>query len=87
MQQCIIHLTNTAAALATMTALAPVIEKSSTQGVKVDAAIVAKPFRDEIKTRVKELKKMGIGTCHNHIHTCSAECLFTLHLSHTLSLS
>lgn len=44
-----------------MTALAPVIEKSSTHGVKVDAAIVAKPFRDEVKAKVKELKSMGIG--------------------------
>ena len=44
-----------------MTALAPVIEKSATKGVKVDASIVAKPFRDEIKAKVQELKTMGIG--------------------------
>jgi methylenetetrahydrofolate dehydrogenase (NAD+) len=43
-----------------MTALAPVIEKSPTKGVKVDASIVARPFRDEIKAKVQELKTMGI---------------------------
>jgi hypothetical protein len=47
---------------ATMTALAPVIEKSPTHGVKVDASIVAQPFRDEIKAKIQELKNMGIGT-------------------------
>ena len=46
----------------TMTALAPVIAKSPTQGVKVDASIVAQPFRDEIKAKIQELKNMRIGT-------------------------
>lgn len=46
-----------------MTALAPVIEKLPDKGVKVDAAIIAKPFRDEIKAKVQELKKQGIGAC------------------------
>lgn len=31
------------------------------KGVRVDAAIVAKGFRDEIKAQVAELKAQGIG--------------------------
>lgn len=31
-------------------------------GVRVDAAIVAKRFRDEIKLKVAELKANGVGT-------------------------
>ena len=31
------------------------------KGIKVNAAIVAKPFRDEIKEKVKALKAHGIG--------------------------
>ena len=31
------------------------------KGTKVNAAIVAKPFRDEIKEKVKALKAHGIG--------------------------
>jgi methylenetetrahydrofolate dehydrogenase (NAD+) len=40
---------------------APAIKSSPTEGVKVDASIVAQPFRDEIKAKVQELKSMGIG--------------------------
>ena len=32
------------------------------KGVKVDAALIAQPFREEIKQKVKEWKKQGIGT-------------------------
>ena len=33
------------------------------KGIKVDAAIVAKPFRNGIKEKVAELKRQGIGMC------------------------
>jgi hypothetical protein len=33
-----------------------------TKGVKVDASVVAKSFRDEIKAKVVALKGEGIGT-------------------------
>lgn len=33
---------------------------SKTHGIKVDSALVAKPFRDEIKEKVERLKKSGI---------------------------
>jgi hypothetical protein len=32
-------------------------------GVKVNAGIIAQPFRDEIKQKVEQLKAKGIGTC------------------------
>lgn len=32
-----------------------------TKGIKVDAGIVAKSFRDEIKAKIATLKKDGIG--------------------------
>jgi len=32
------------------------------KGVKVNAAVIAQPFRDEIKERVQQLKNHGIGT-------------------------
>ena len=31
------------------------------KGIKVDAGIIAQPFRDEIKERVAQLRKHGIG--------------------------
>src|SRR6056300_1070226 len=40
----------------------PVIVADPNKGVKVDAAVVAKPFREEIQKQVKELKEQGIGT-------------------------
>ena len=39
----------------------PVIEADSSQGVKVNAGIIAKPFRDEIKKKVEAMKQEGIG--------------------------
>lgn len=44
-----------------MTALLPEIERQPDKGVKVDASIIAKPFRDEIERKVQELKQQGIG--------------------------
>jgi hypothetical protein len=37
------------------------IKADPTKGVRVDAAIVAKRFRDEIKENVAQLKAKGIG--------------------------
>ena len=39
----------------------PVIEAKVNEGIRVDASVVAKPFRQEIKTKVAALKKQGIG--------------------------
>jgi hypothetical protein len=40
----------------------PLIVADPTKGVKVNAGVVAKPFRDELKAKVEEMKKMGLGT-------------------------
>ena len=37
------------------------ITADPSKGVRVDAAIVAKRFRDEIKEKVAQLKAQGIG--------------------------
>ena len=34
---------------------------SSIMGTKIDAGDIAKPFREEVKTRVAQLKESGIG--------------------------
>ena len=39
-----------------------VIVADPKKGVKVDAAVVAKPFRQEIKDKVSAMKVEGIGT-------------------------
>ena len=38
------------------------IAADPSKGVKVNAAVIAQPFRDEIKERVQQLKNHGIGT-------------------------
>ena len=38
----------------------PIVSDSS-KGVKVDAGIIAGPFREEIKQKVRVLKEHGIG--------------------------
>ena len=38
----------------------PLIVADPNKGVKMDAAIVAEPFREEIRTRVRELQEHGI---------------------------
>lgn len=40
----------------------PVIVADPSIGVKVNAAVVAQPFRDEVKAKVEEMKNMGLGT-------------------------
>ena len=39
----------------------PVVISDSTKGIKVDAGDVAKPFREEIKAKVNEMKSQGHG--------------------------
>ena len=38
-----------------------VVVADPTKGMKVDAGIIAQPFRDEVKERVAQLRKHGIG--------------------------
>jgi hypothetical protein len=38
-----------------------VIVADPSRGIKVNAAVVAEPFRQEIKARVQQLKEHGIG--------------------------
>jgi hypothetical protein len=33
-----------------------------TKGIKVDAAVIAEPFRNEIKRTIQNWKEQGIGT-------------------------
>lgn len=39
----------------------PLIVADPTKGVKVNSSVVAKPFRDELKAKVEEMKQMGLG--------------------------
>ena len=39
----------------------PLVVSDPTKGVKVNAGVVAKSFRDEIKVKVEAMKKEGIG--------------------------
>ena len=48
--------------VSTMTqGIKPSIVANTTQGIRVDAAIIAQPFREEIKAKVDALKKKGVG--------------------------
>jgi hypothetical protein len=40
----------------------PLIVADATKGIKVNAAVVAKTFRDEVKLKVEAMKKAGLGT-------------------------
>ena len=50
-----------------------VVVADPTKGIKVDAGIIAQPFRDEIKERVRQLNKHGIG-----VYTAAVLCMFCL---------
>jgi len=39
----------------------PVVIVDPTKGIKVDAALIAAPFRDEIKAKVLQMKERGLG--------------------------
>ena len=39
----------------------PLIVADSTKGIKVNAGVIAKPFRDEIKEKVERMKQQGLG--------------------------
>jgi hypothetical protein len=43
----------------------PLFVADPTKGIKVDAAFIATPFRDEIKAKVAEMKEQGMGTYFN----------------------
>lgn len=47
-----------------------VVVADPTKGIKVDAGIIAQPFRDEIKERVRQLKQHGIGVYYCTILLC-----------------
>ena len=53
--------TTTAAAAAATTTTTPLVVADPTKGIKVNAGIIAKPFRDEIKAKVLALKEQGKG--------------------------
>ena len=57
--------------------VAPAIEASPTNGIKVDASLIAQPFRQEIKAKVQELKAMGIGTKRKHSTLTCTLCIHT----------
>ena len=40
----------------------PLIVADATKGIKVNAGIIAKPFREEIKAKTEAMKKAGKGT-------------------------
>jgi hypothetical protein len=44
-----------------MSTHAPLIVASPDRGIKVDAAVIASSFRQEIKDKVEQFKKDGIG--------------------------
>jgi hypothetical protein len=46
----------------TDTASKPLIVADATKGIKVNATVVAKHFRDEIKAKVAAMKEQGLGT-------------------------
>ena len=37
------------------------IEADPAKGVKVNAGVIAKPFRDEIKGKIEAMKREGLG--------------------------
>jgi hypothetical protein len=39
----------------------PVVVADPTKGVKLNASLVAQPFRDEIKAKVEAMKQAGVG--------------------------
>jgi hypothetical protein len=45
------------------------IERNKTAGIKVDATIIAAPFRNHVKDQVAELKTHGIGE-YQRFHVC-----------------
>ena len=53
--------TTAAAAAAAAAATTPLVVADPTKGIKVNAGIIAKPFRDEIKAKVLALKEQGKG--------------------------
>jgi hypothetical protein len=44
-----------------MAAASGLVSASTSGGIKVDAATIAQPFRDEIRQKVELLRQQGIG--------------------------
>lgn len=51
------------------------------KGIKVNASVVAQPFREEIKRKVQLLKDQGIGKLYPFQNCCGDSCGCTAHLS------
>ena len=45
----------------------PLVLADPAKGTKMDASIVAKSFRNEIKAKVVAMKQAGIGTLKNNV--------------------
>ena len=53
----------------------PLITVDPTKGIKVDSGIIAQSFRDVIKQKVVDLKKLGIGKIlYTIIDVCACAC-------------
>ena len=48
----------------------PLVVQDATKGVRVNASVVAQPFRDEVKRKVEDMKRMGLGTFVCRIIVC-----------------
>jgi hypothetical protein len=44
-----------------MAAASGIVSASTSGGIKIDAATIAQPFRDEIRQKVELLRQQGIG--------------------------
>jgi hypothetical protein len=58
----------------------PLVLADPAKGTKMDASIVAKSFRNEIKAKVVAMKQAGIGTLKN-------KCFVSLSYSHSIEIS
>jgi hypothetical protein len=57
----------------------PLFVADPCKGIKVDAAVIATPFRDEIKAKVAKMKEKGMGTCF-HVQGQNSYCGTAKHL-------
>lgn len=56
----------------------PLVMADPAKGTKMDASIVAKSFRNEIKAKVVAMKQAGIGTLKNVSFPCRHSMRFQL---------
>lgn len=45
----------------------PLIVADPTKGIKVNAGVVAKPFREALKAKVADMKRQGLGKLTTNI--------------------